>query len=63
MAIQVKEAVKDEFEEKSEENVQLIGERLKVMFSEYQGKLLSAIEKRISDLVSTIVPVPGKADD
>ena len=33
------------------------------MFSEYQEILLSVIDKLISDLVSTIVPLPGKADD
>ena len=33
------------------------------MFSEYQEKLLSVIDEQILDLVRTIVPVPGKADD
>ena len=47
----LEEAVKDEFEEKAEENGQLTGEGLKLMFSEYQEKLLSVIDKRISDLV------------
>ena len=50
-------------EEKAEENGQLTGKRLKVMFSEYHQKLLSVINEQISDLVSPIVPVPGKADD
>ena len=62
LTIQVKEAVKDVFEEKAEENRQLTGERLKVMLSEYQEKLLSVIDGQISDLVSTIVSVPRKAD-
>ena len=63
LTIQVNEAVKDAFEDKSEENGQLTGERIKVMFSEYQEKLLSVNDKHISDLVSMIVPVPGKSDD
>ena len=63
LTIQVKDAAKDAFEEKAEENGQLTGKRLKVMFSEYHQKLLSVINKQISDLVSPIVPVPGKADD
>ena len=63
LVIQLKEAVKDVFDENSEENGQLTGERLKVMFSEYQEKLLSVNDKHISDLVSMIVPVPGKSDD
>ena len=54
--------MKDAFEEKSEENRQLTGKGLKVMFSEYQETLLSVIDKRLSDLVKTIVPVPGKSD-
>ena len=36
LTIQVKEGVKDVFEEKAEENRQLTGKQLKVMFSEYQ---------------------------
>ena len=63
LTIQVKEALKDAFEEKAEENGQLTGERLKVILSEYQEKLLSVINEQISDLVRRIVPVPGKADD
>ena len=44
LKIQVKEAVKDTFEEKSEDNGKLTSERLKVMFSEYPEKLLSVID-------------------
>ena len=62
LKIQVKEAVKDALDDKSGENGQITGERLKVMLSEYQEKLLSVIDGQISDLVSTIVSVPGKAD-
>ena len=36
LTIQVKEAVKDAFEEKVEDNGELIGEWLELMFSEYQ---------------------------
>ena len=63
LKIQVKEAAKDAFEEKAEENGQLTGKRLKVMFSEYQEKLLPVIDEQILDLVSMIVPVPGKTDN
>ena len=40
LTIHVKEAVKDVFEDKAEDNSQLTGKLLKVMFSEYQEKLL-----------------------
>ena len=33
------------------------------MLSEYQEKLLSIIDEQILDLMRTIVPVPGKADN
>ena len=36
LTIQVKESVKDAFEDKAEDNGQLTGKRLNLMFSEYQ---------------------------
>ena len=56
LTIQVKSAVNEAFEEKSVENGQLTGERLKAMLSDYQETLLSVIDERITDLpkISTI---------
>ena len=45
LTIQVKEAVKEAFEEKTEENGQLTSKQIKVMLSEYQGTLLSVIDE------------------
>ena len=51
----IKTAVSEVYEEKAEENGQLTGERLKIMFDDYQDRVLKTIDDRMKDLSVRVV--------
>ena len=46
----IKTAVSEVYEEKAEENGHLTGERLKIMFDDYQDRVLKTIDDRMKDI-------------
>ena len=52
LTIGVKEAVKQGFEEKSEECGQMTGERMQIMINEYHDKVETIINTKLSDLAN-----------
>ena len=66
LTITVKDTVASTYEEKSIENGQLTGERLKIMFEDYHGEVIKAIDERIkiiSQNVSNVEEQESNLDD
>ena len=57
----IKAAVSAVYEEKAEENGHLTGERLKIMFNEYQDRVLKTIDDRMKDI--SMRPVVEEEND
>ena len=62
-AITVKDAVKEAYEDRAEENGQVTGERLKQMLDQYHESMLGLVDQRLADLKNSIQTTAPPQDD